>query len=270
MYEYEDFTGQPATRPQRPPRQAQTAAPAAPLMAVLAHPDDETTLGPLLAKYAHEGHPVYLVMLTSGQKGVTPNTNLPAGDRLGAAREEELRASAAKLGIRAPIFLGYQDQGISSPPLMEEIAGKLRKLIDDLKPEVLITWGPDGLTGHVDHRAVSNITSQVFGQQALLQHKPHKLYYLAWPESRFVNAPPPFSRPGFFRTVSDSLVTTAVDCAAYTAAAYEAIQCHKTQWDQARMKLNDDLNTKVLGGKVYLRLAAQNAPGRRQLETDLF
>ena len=58
------------------------------ILAVFAHPDDETFIGGLLAKYAAEGHDVYLALTTSGQMGAA-NTNIPKGERLGAAREEE-------------------------------------------------------------------------------------------------------------------------------------------------------------------------------------
>jgi LmbE family N-acetylglucosaminyl deacetylase len=152
---------------------------------------------------------------------------------------------------------------------MEEIAAKLRELIDRLRPEVLITWGPDGLTGHQDHRATGNIVSQVFQQHGKLTFRPSRLYYVAWPESVLAAAPPPFNGPGFGRAVADDLITTAIDCAKDTPAAYKAISCHKTQWDSATMKHFDEMNVKVLAGKIYLREAYAAKRGNRK-EPDLF
>jgi LmbE family N-acetylglucosaminyl deacetylase len=238
------------------------------LLAVFAHPDDETTVGPLLARYAAEGHPVWLVSMTSGQKGVTPHGGIPAGDQLGKAREAELRCSASALGIREPILLGYQDQGISLPPEMEAIAGKLREIINRTKPDVILTWGPDGLTGHPDHRAASSIATQVFQQQALLEWKPKKLYYVAWPESRFARPVPPFIRPGAIRYTADRFLTTRVDGRRHLDTARAAIQCHKTQWTPERMKDMDALNREGLGGNIYLRLALPPSGAAR--ETGVF
>jgi LmbE family N-acetylglucosaminyl deacetylase len=227
------------------------------ILAVFAHPDDETTVGPLLAKYAAGGQEVYLVTITSGQKGTTPNTKL-SGDELGAAREEELRCSARSLGIQPPIPMHYQDQGISVPRVMEEIAGKLREIVNEKKPQVVITWGAEEVTDHPDHRAASNIATQVFQQRSLLQHKPRKLYHLTFPESSFARTPKARRPP--FRTVSDVFITTAVDVTSTLDAAGKSIGCHRTQWDAARMKEIDEMNRNVLGGRVFLRLAMSDAP----------
>ena len=79
------------------------------ILAVFAHPDDETTVSPLLARYAKAGHPVYLATITSGQKGVRPHAGIAAGDQLGAAREKELRYAASALGVRElDIFEGLR------------------------------------------------------------------------------------------------------------------------------------------------------------------
>jgi LmbE family N-acetylglucosaminyl deacetylase len=138
-------------------------------MAVFAHPDDEISVGPLLARYAHEGHPVHLVSITSGQKGAA-HAKLPPGDRLGAIREEELRCAAKHLGVLDPILFRFQDQGISDYGAMESIAERLRETVDQIRPDVLITFGPGGITGHIDHIVAGDITTRVFQQQGLLRH----------------------------------------------------------------------------------------------------
>lgn len=237
------------------------------ILVVFSHPDDETTIGPLLAKYAKAGHDVHLVSITSGQKGTTPNTNLPAGDQLGAAREEELRCSTRQLGIQPPLLLQFQDQGISIPPVMEQIAARLRAIIEQTRPAVIITWGPEGVTGHPDHRTTSSLVSQVFQQRSLLTHKPKKLYYVAFPESKFSS--PSERRP--FRTTSDLFITTAIEAGDAAEAAAHSIECHKTQWDAERMKQMKALFRDTMGGRVFLRLALAETPASAPLvERDLF
>ncbi|MFB3825985.1 MAG: PIG-L deacetylase family protein [Bryobacteraceae bacterium] len=245
-----------------------TAAGKGSILAIFSHPDDETAAGPLLAKYAAAGHEVNVVAITSGQKGTTPNTRL-AGDELGAAREEELRCSARALGIRPPVLLRYQDQGISAPPVMEQVAGRLREIIAQTKPDIVITWGPEGVTGHPDHRVTHSIVWQVFQQRGLLSHKPRKLYHLTFPEALFSAAPGGRRRP--FHTVSGEFITAEIDVRGFLDAAGRSIRCHKTQWDDARMQEMDAMNRATLAGRSYLRLAMGDVPppaGRR--EKDLF
>ncbi len=78
------------------------------IMAIFAHPDDETTIGPVLAKYA-ENHEVYLVVATDGSFGVTDHAGIPAGDSLVNIRTRETKCACEKLGINPPQFLGAQD-----------------------------------------------------------------------------------------------------------------------------------------------------------------
>jgi len=238
------------------------------LLAIFAHPDDETSVAALLTTYAKRGVDVYLASITSGQKGVK-RTNL-SGDALGAAREEELRCAARHLGIHEPIFFGMQDQGISTRAAMESAAVRLRELIERLQPDVLITWGPDGISGHPDHRSTSNIVTEVFQRRMLLRHKPRKLYYVLLPESRMALLPPPFQTLSV-HPVGDAFITTEVDCRAGLDEAAAAVRCHKTQWDDARMEQFGTLHREAMGGVVFLRLALSETPiqpGHR--ETDLF
>ena len=232
------------------------------VLAVFAHPDDETSAGPLLARAAAEGHDGYLVSITSGQKGFRKHFNMPAGDELGAVREEELRSAARALGIHEPYLMGFQDQGIFTHAAAEEVAARLREIIEETKADVLLTWGPDGITGHQDHRMASNIASVVFGQQSRLGHKPRKLYFIVFPESRFAGDADPLKRGRLFLTVSDEFVTTEVDCRGYLAPALAAIQCHKTQWRAERMSEVHGMYERVFEGRAYLRLAMSRVPAR--------
>jgi LmbE family N-acetylglucosaminyl deacetylase len=230
-----------------------SAAPAASVLAVFAHPDDETIVGAMLAKYAAEGHQVHLITFTSGQKGAPPHSGFEPGDALGVEREKELRCSVEKLGLTSLTLGGMQDQGLSDPRTMEVAASRLRELVEQRKPDVLVTWGPDGVTGHPDHRAASNIATQVFQQRSMLKHHPRKLYYIVLPDSVYAKVPADKRRP--FRTVDDSFVTTVVDAGGYAKQAYAAVQCHKTQWTPAQMLDQKQFLEQVREGKIHLRAA---------------
>ncbi|MEL6924421.1 MAG: PIG-L family deacetylase, partial [Bacteroidota bacterium] len=128
------------------------------IMAVFAHPDDETTVSPILARLAEEGHSVHLVITTDGRHGVTDHAGIPAGDSLIQVRILEAQCSCDKLGIEPPIFLALHDglkgtEGMDGIfPQLQEMQEKLLATIERIDPDVVITFGPDGDSGHPDHR----------------------------------------------------------------------------------------------------------------------
>ncbi len=215
------------------------------ILAVFAHPDDESTVGGVLAKYAAAGHDVYLATLTSGQAG-NANTDIPKGPELGRAREAEARCSAEALGIHEPFLLGFQDGATTPSDTQNAIAKRLVEVFEQVKPDVVVTWGPDGLTGHPDHRVASNLATQIFQDAGRIDADPRKLYYVAWPSKL---------TPEGLRSVDERYITTAVDVAEFADRAAASIRCHKTQWSPDRMNEMIQMGKDVLGGKVLLRLA---------------
>lgn len=200
------------------------------ILAIFAHPDDESTVSMVLAKYAAENYPVYLATATDGRLGVNEHGGIPAGDSLAAARVKELQCATEKLGIHPPIMFGLYDQlkmGEGLPPYMAQI-GEMRdrvtKLFEELHPDVVITWGPSGWTGHPDHRMVSDVVTEVF--QSRKWQKPSQLYYPAIPTSR---VPP--NNPIPLAPVDDSFLTVRVPV---SQADYDKSKagwlCHATQY----------------------------------------
>ncbi len=236
------------------------------LLMIGAHPDDETTLAPLLVKYARGGHDVHLVSITSGQKGVRPHYGLAAGDALGDIRAEELRCSARTLGVHEPWLLGFQDQGIAPLEAFWEAMGRIREVVNETRPDVIVTFGPDGITGHVDHRVASELATVVFQQRGLLNCDPKKLYYLAFPESIYGTDANPLARKRDFLLVSEPFVTTVVDCSDTVDAGLKSIDCHKSQFRPERMEQLKALYRSLMGGKVFLRLALTTLPWPRERE----
>ena len=122
------------------------------LMCVLAHPDDETLgMGGVLAKYAAEGATTAVLTATRGEYGWSgdPATN-PGPAALGAIRDGELRAAAKVLGVSDVTFLDYQDGELDQADAAE-VTAKIAAAIRRFRPDVVVTFGHDGLYGHPDH-----------------------------------------------------------------------------------------------------------------------
>ena len=151
------------------------------LLAVFAHPDDEQSVGAVLAKYASEGAQVYLVTATDGRFGTAPHAHIPAGDSLASVRAQELKCAASQLGIHEPIMLGLPDQldmqnGYTAIyKSMDSIKAAVINAFVRLKPDVIITWGQSGWTGHADHRIVGDIVTEVYLSKQWPNHP--SLYY---------------------------------------------------------------------------------------------
>src|SRR5881409_949842 len=79
------------------------------ILAVFAHPDDETTVSPVLARYGREGAKVYLAIATKGEKGTNEHASIPAGEPLAKVRREEIACACKQLGIEPPILFELND-----------------------------------------------------------------------------------------------------------------------------------------------------------------
>ena len=133
--------------------------PAGPLLGIWAHPDDEAYLsGVLMARARREGRRVVVVSATRGEQGAQ-HPESPPPHRLARRREREQRRSLGVLGVREQRWLGYRDGELAEA---EEgpASARIAALINDIRPQTVVTFGPDGLTGHRDHRAVSRWVSR--------------------------------------------------------------------------------------------------------------
>ena len=127
------------------------------MLAILAHPDDESfAAGGTLAKYAHQDVQVILLCATRGEAGIPGVKPEETGD----IRERELRKAAEHLGIEV-YFLGYQD-GELAQTKPEILLETVTCWIDLVQPQVILTFGPDGVSGHPDHVTISHIVTQAY------------------------------------------------------------------------------------------------------------
>jgi LmbE family N-acetylglucosaminyl deacetylase len=223
------------------------------LLAIFAHPDDEATVSHALAKYAAEGVTVYLAIATDGRYGVTEHAKIPAGDSLAAVRNEEAKCAAEKLGIQPPIMFGLHDQlkmAEGFGPVHEQLntmREKVKELFTTLKPDVVITWGASGWTGHHDHRLVSTVVTEVFQSQQW--DKPTQLFYSAIPAGNL-----PSESPMQLATVDSSFLTVKVPIAdADFEKAKASWHCHQSQYTPETIEGMHQMIKASLKGTAYFQ-----------------
>jgi LmbE family N-acetylglucosaminyl deacetylase len=128
------------------------------LLGVWAHPDDEAYLSAgLMAEFRRRGDRVVVVTATLGEQGTNDPTTWPP-ERLAARRQLELRSSLAAVGVDELRVLGYADGMCERGDGTAAIAAH----IVDVEPDLIVTFGPDGMTGHSDHRAISRWTTDAW------------------------------------------------------------------------------------------------------------
>jgi len=223
------------------------------LLAVFAHPDDEATVSPVLAKYAAEGVTVHLAVATDGRLGVTPHAGIPAGDSLASVRSGELTCAAEKLGIQPPISFGLHDQlkmGEGLAAVQEQLRSlrdQVTKLITTLQPDVILTWNASGWTGHPDHRLLGAIVTEVFASRAW--EKPAQLYYAAIPTGSL-----PAGAPLQLATVDARYLTVKVPVSEGDYARAKASWlCHKSQYTPETIEGMHQMLKASLKGTTYFQ-----------------
>jgi len=135
------------------------------LAVVVAHPDDDTfgSAGTVALHADEPGFRFVLVHATSGEAGQIADPALATPDTLGAVREEEDRRSWVTLGRRPDRheWLRYPDHGVADAD-QSELTDRIARILAEERPDVVVTFGPDGITGHPDHIAVGAATTEAF------------------------------------------------------------------------------------------------------------
>lgn len=213
------------------------------LLAIFAHPDDESFFcAGTLAKYAAEGHRVYLICATRGEQGEIRHPEIdpalyPKGEARGKLREGELEAACSILGIQPAILLDYQDSGyplevaLGNPRgfMHQDLRGVENVLLEHLskiKPDILIGFDPQGYYGHSDHIHLHRATIGAFWRAGhLVQPAPRRLFFPARPKdvvqkTRF--DPLVFS-------VSEDSFAARLDVRPYSGVMKAALLAHRSQ-----------------------------------------
>ena len=260
------------------------------LFLVHAHPDDEAiSTGGVMMKAKADGHRVVLVTATRGEVGeiynMYPETSRP---RLGEIRTEELTRAAEILGVDRFEFLDYRDSGMvdtadNKDPKsfhqarLDEAAGKLAMLLREERPDVVITYGEDGVYGHPDHIKAHFVTNAALDLLERDGWAPKKLYYTAIPRSMMEafmsQMPEEAARQNTNMRITgtpDELVTTRIDVRDYLDRKRKAFAAHVSQNDP-----NSWFTTmasqiyEIAFGTEYYQLA-RGKPGSALPEEDVF
>ena len=193
------------------------------ILAVFAHPDDETSVaGGTIARSVQEGVEVTVVTATRGEWGTLGTGGMTiAREDLPAVRESEHRAVMRLYGAHPPVFLGYEDATMGEAdlaPAVRQVAAEMQRV----RPDVVITWGPTGMSRHPDHIAVHQATVEAF--HAYAASAPARLYYAALPldvARRFeADLDGPEARP-----------TIRIDITAHLQTKAKALRIYRSQED---------------------------------------
>lgn len=175
------------------------------LLACFAHPDDEAfPVGGALAAHAARGVQVRLITATLGEEGEIRQDGAATRETLGSVRRVELARAVRILGLRDHIVLHYRDSGMAGTPpnehpqafvnapaevLIERLVEEIRRF----RPQVVLTFDPDGLYGHPDHIAIHEHATEAFRRAAdptaypqhlvngVAFHESQRLFYSARP-----------------------------------------------------------------------------------------
>ena len=208
------------------------------LVAALAHADDEGPIAPVLARHAREGAQVYMMVVSdgstgAGQQGHIPRPDgTPTGEALATVREEEARCAARALGIQPPILLGFPDGKLGDytgdRSLIYRVTQRIAEELERLHPDAVITWGPDGGTGHPDHRIVSSIVTQL--QRTGAPGVPERLFYMSLPVESMQAMNPQRGAPPLLVPKATYFTTHVSFAPEDFASAKRSMACHRTQF----------------------------------------
>ena len=238
-----------------PTVQAQNPEAAPTVLVILAHPDDELVFAPAIAAATRKGSSVTLVFATSGDAG--PGVSgIERGAALAERREAEARCSGEALGVAEVRFLRFgdgtlADRARSAGEGARDLLGHIERLLGSARPDVVVTWGPEGGYGHSDHRMIGAFTTQLL-QSRSFGERPALLY----PALVHAPLPEPLVSQGWATTAKDLSAIRLEYSDADLAASAAAVQCHQTQFDAAtRAALVPGFHAAVWKGEVSFREA---------------
>lgn len=249
------------------------------VLAVFAHPDDEVLCAAgTLARCVAQGDEVTLVCATRGEYGPIASPALATPETLAEVRESELRASCAALGVQSLEWLDLPDGGVSWAADEQGSLQLLVRCIRQRRPEVVITFGPDGLYGHADHVAIGELTTtacrlaadptfEVDGSPGLAACHAPRLFFSVWTGelvqqllAAFPTAQLWGLQPAQFPCVA-SAITCSVDVREVLEPKLRALHSHRTQLtrDHVLPQLQGALAQRFLGVEHFR--CADGRPG---------
>jgi LmbE family N-acetylglucosaminyl deacetylase len=196
------------------------------VVAVSAHPDDDTLFGGgTLAKYAAEEHAVYTICTTRGEGGEVGEPPIGPKEQLGAFREAEARCAAKALGERDIFFLDFVDphmeiDGVAMPinATLKELSAAIAQHLARLRPDIIITHGTDGEYGHPQHKFTHQAVREAI--RSLAPWRPRE--FITWMARTDDNA-------GERLTNASDTATSRLDVTPWIEQKVAAAMCHRSQ-----------------------------------------
>ena len=165
-------------------------------------------------------------------------------------------------GAQAPVLLAFPDgklgDYLSDRTLLARLTDQIGAEMERLRPEVVITWGPDGGTGHPDHRLVSAIATQLLRTGA--PGMPERLFYMYFPENMYTLTPQRTPAPLFYprpQYFTMKVPFTPADL----AAAQTAMACHKTQFNPEQLPVLQSGLARLWNGVIAFIPASSSFTG---------
>ena len=257
------------------------------LMTIGAHPDDETLgFGGVLAEAAARGIETHVLTATRGQRGwFGAAAEHPGPEALGRLRESELRDATAALGVTSLTILDHMDGDLADVPAAR-LNGEIATAIRRARPDVVVTFGHDGVYGHPDHIAVSQATSAAVLLAADASfadgeppHSVAKLYHLATSAAYIALYEDAFGELAMeidgetrrSNTWPNWMITTHVDARPHWRTVWDAVRKHRSQLPgYGRLASLSDEHHEVMWGMQEYYRAMSRVNGGRGIETDLF
>jgi LmbE family N-acetylglucosaminyl deacetylase len=247
------------------------------VLSIFAHPDDESLVaGGILKACSEKGLDTIIISLTCGEQGSIAQSDLATRETLGLVREAELRAAGKCLGAKMVECFNYPD-GELSWTNTTDIKKLLAERIKYWRPDIIITFGAEGLYWHPDHIAVHELTNAAL---SFVQNDCFSplVYYATFPEGHITELvsrlesrnlkldiwgldPDAFGAPA-------STITTRLDVRRYLDAKLDALNCHRTQFANGNLfnSLPRDLAEEFLGWEFFMRAQSNHAENDLLLE----
>src|SRR5436305_15183421 len=240
-----------------------------------------------LAKYSAEGVENYEVTATKGERCRSGSKEPLTLEAVGHLRDAELRAAASVLGVCEVSLLGYCDGELDRANPTEAI-GKIVAQLRRVRPDVVVTFAPDGAYGHPDHIAICQFTTAAIVQAAqpaalpasdLAPHGVAKLYYMVATQQLLDAYQSVFGELVMHidgkerRGVGwpEWAITTRIDTQTYRQTVWEAVLCHESQLSVYRQleQVSQEYQEELWDSQSYYR-ALSLVNGGRRVEEDLF
>ena len=218
------------------------------LLAIFAHPDDEAFgTGGALTRYAAAGHTVKLICATRGESGKITDPEIDSASDVAQLRERELNEACRVMGLDAPVFLDFHDSGRQErtryddpKALMNVDEATLEEVllphIGEIKPDVILTFDPHGIYGHIDHIKIHRAATAAFWSAGkVMNPAPKRLFYSVMASGRMkqmqaMRENSPLSEiDAELYGVSEDSFAAILDVSPYREQKEAAVRAHRSQ-----------------------------------------